>query len=280
MRSSPGNPSPARVAGIAMLHLALVLAAAPALASPTSSDPSAPALSPGRYGLRMTFVTEADAPIVGKVTTSTTSTALVDVSERDGKLIAAQRTCGMTTDGGLFTLKASPAFLKALPPTEYEMVVEDGVLRADMGVAAVAVDKDRKSLPKSRKDKAFTDPDKDGRKGVPLEVSVGSMTMQIDVATLGKAILVGPVSDGGVEGRPDVVFSEEKILGGIPEMLAGGSKTVVEDKSSFTLAALGPDATCAAVNRMSQLARASAPGAALAQPGNDSGGLQRALRGL
>lgn len=203
----------------------------------------------------MTYVTEAAAPIVGKVTTSTVSTALVDVAERDGRLIGTQRTCGMTTDGGLFTLKASPAFLKALAPVDYEIVVEDGLVRADMGVAAVAVDPRRKSLPKSRDDAAFTDPDKDGRKGVPLDVDVGGMTMHIDVATLGKAILVGRVTDGGVEGRPRVIFAEERILGGIPELLAGGHRTVVEDKSSFTLAALAPGSTCAAVEHMNDVAR-------------------------
>jgi hypothetical protein len=211
---------------------------------------AAPALAPGTYGLSMTFVTEADAPIVGKVTTSTLTTAVVRVRQEDGKLIATQHACRVSTDGGLFIAEAGPAFLAALADVTYEIEVDGDRLRADLGIAALGVDPKVKSLPKRRDDPAFLDPDRDGKKGVPLEVHVGGMQLHLDVASLGHAVLVGVLDGDGARGKPRVLMSEERILGGLPEMLAGGTKRVVESKSSFTLEPLRDGATCDALRRV------------------------------
>lgn len=212
-------------------------------------------LSTGSYGLTMHFVAEADAPIVGKVTTSSTTTALVDVVERDGKLVATQRACGFATDGGLFAVTAGPAFLNAMAPVTYELVVEGDHVRGDMGTEGVGVKRNTRTLPHDLSDPAYIDPDGDGHKGVPLDVDVGGMKLHIDIVNVGHAVLEGTLHDGRVDGRPHVVFSEERIVGGIPEFLAQGKKTMLEQKSSFSLEPLAHGGTCRDVAHLHDVAQ-------------------------
>lgn len=221
------------------MHL---LTALLALATPDA------AIAPGSYGLVMRFVTEADAPIVGRVTTTTTTTALVDISTVDGRVIARQRACSMATDGGLFSVRAGPAFVKAMAPATYELVIEGDRVRADLGIASMGVDPKARRLPTN--ESAFTDPDQDGRRGVPLEIDVAGMKLRLDVASIGHAVLEGRVRGGRVDGKPRILFSEERILDGLPAFASGGTKTVVEAKSSFSFEPLAKDATCGVVERL------------------------------
>lgn len=207
-------------------------------------------LKDGRYALVMRIATEADAAVVGKVTTLTTTTALVDVATRAGRVIATQRACSMITDGGMFTARGGPAFVSAMAPATYEIHVEGTRFTADLGIAGVAVPTGTRSLPQARE--AFTDPDKDGNVGAPLDVEFAGMTLRLDVASVGHAVLEGHIDDdGGARGKPRVLFSDERILAG-PPFASGGTKEVNAAKSSFALAPIDDDATCASVTRLAQ----------------------------
>jgi hypothetical protein len=224
------------------LPLALVIAAAP------------PALPAGTYGLVMHFTSEADAPIVGKVTTETTSTALVDVSVRDdGRLFAKQRSCGIVTDGGLFTTRAGPGFLNALPEATYELKVDGDKITGDMGIEAVGVDPKTRTLPTDDKSPAYTDPDGDGHKGAPLDVDVvGGLKFRLDVAQIGHAVLVGTINGNHATGETKVVMSQERILHGLPAFVGQGKKRIA--KSTFALEPIPENGTCKDVERLSDVA--------------------------
>jgi hypothetical protein len=228
------------------IPIALVVAAA---------NPTLPA---GTYALVMHFTSEADAPIVGKVTTETTSTALVEVSVHDdGKIIAQQSPCTLVTDGGLFTTRASPAFLKAMGRGSYELVVDGDHLLGDMGVEAVGVDKRTKILPDDSASAAYTDPDGDGKKGVPLEVDVGGMKLNLDVAHLGRAVLKGTIAGDRAYGETEIVSSQLRILGGLPAFVGQGKTRIA--KSSFALEPIASNGTCHDVERLGDVAAGHAP---------------------
>lgn len=213
----------------------------------TSPDPG---LQEGRYALVMRIVTAADAAVVGKVTTTTTTTALVDVVTRaDGATFAQQRACSMVTDGGLFKARGAPGFVRAMAPVTYQIHVEGTRFTADLGIAGVAVPLGSRSLPEARE--AFTDPDKDGNVGAPLDVELAGMTLRLDVASVGHAVLEGTLrEDGkGANGKPRVLFSDERILGG-PAFATGGTKEVVAALSTFELLPLAQGATRTAVAQL------------------------------
>lgn len=225
-----------------MLTLVALLAAAdPATTLPTMAD--------GRYGLVMRIVTEADAAVVGKITTTTTTTAVVDITvDSDGRVMATQRACSMVTDGGAFKARGAPGFLQAMAPVTYEIHVDDdGRIHADLGLSTVGVAPGARTLPSSRE--GFTDPDRDGNIGAPLDVEFAGMTLRLDVASVGHALLEGRIDDDRhVRGRPRVLFSDERILGG-PAFATGGTKEVVQSKSSFEMVPLSATATCDSVAR-------------------------------
>ncbi len=230
---------------------AQVLAATPAAPVTVAALAQPQSLEAGRYSLVLRYTIDAELPLIGKVTSTTTTSALVDL---DAQGAARQRVCSITSstpDALGVSTRASPALVKGIPEVRYIVKVADGArIAADMGPGALGYDADKnKRLPESSRDPAVTDPDGDGVPGAAIDVHVPGMgRLPISIVSRGRTVLDGRITaPGRAEGRALLEDAAQRIVAGLP--FAPPAQSVVPDaqRSRFELVKLEGNASCADV---------------------------------
>lgn len=238
---------------LSLLLPAQVSLDAPAPAAPVTLASLAPAssLEAGRYSLVLRYTIDAELPLIGKVKSTTTTSALVDLDDRGG---ARQRVCSITSstpDALGVSTRASPQLVKGIPEIRYLVHMGDGArIGADLGPGALGYDADKNDhLPESGRDPAVTDPDGDGVPGAAIDVHVpGIGRLPISIVSRGRTVLDGRITGPGrAEGRALLDAAAQRVVAGLP--FAPPAQSVVPDarRSRFELVKLEAGASCADV---------------------------------
>jgi hypothetical protein len=213
--------------------------------------PAHSSLEAGRYSLVLRYTIDAELPLIGKVKSSTTTTALVDL---DAHGAARQRVCSITSstpDALGVSTRASPSLVKGIPEVRYVVSVADGArISADLGPGALGYDADKTHrLPESGRDPAVTDPDGDGVPGAAIDVHVPGMgRLPISIVSQGHTTLDGRITaPGRAEGRALLDDAAQRVVAGLP--FAPPAQSVVPDarRSHFELVKIDGNASCADV---------------------------------
>lgn len=212
---------------------------------------TAHSLEAGRYSLVLRYTIDAELPLIGKVKSMTTTSALVDL---DAHGAARQRVCSITSstpDALGVSTRASPALVKGIPEVRYTLNVANGArVAANLGPGALGYDADKSPrLPQSGRDPAVTDPDGDGVPGAAIDVHVPGMgRLPISIVSQGRTTLDGRVTGPGrAEGRALLDDAAQRVVAGLP--FAPPAQSVVPDaqRSRFELVKLEGNASCADV---------------------------------
>lgn len=235
----------AGVMGIVALLLAALVGRARA-ASP---------LAPGTYRLEMRFASHAALPLIGAVRSTTVSTSLVEIRERDGAIEQTHRVCDARFEGRVpgVRIEMPPRFIAALGTHSYPIALsEDGAgwrYQADLGVEYVGWHSDDSApLPGRPDDPGVYDWDGDGRPAATLRLSLPIVPAgELFVVQRAHSVLDGRiVAADRVEGRIDVPLFEQVVIGARPGFLRRSPQATPDpERSRFVLERVGTGAACA-----------------------------------
>jgi len=159
----------------ALLLLGLVVAARPAESS-GASDP--PDLS-GKWAQKVVMTSLSEPPIIGTVTTWTTTYMYWEIRQQGRALELQPETCDVSVreDSSMVTTRLPDRFAEALPdrPRRGRITEEDGttlltIERSDRVLGARVREPRSETLPDSTDDARLVDADGDGHPGVTIEV--------------------------------------------------------------------------------------------------------------
>jgi hypothetical protein len=213
----------------------------------------APPPSPaGTWRLEMDIVTESTLPVIGKTAVTTRSVALVRVEGQPGSWTQSQEVCDVAVLDNIPMSKTTipQAFIRATPAQRYGITLteRDGAwwYRADPGPSAVGFDPQvtRWVVPKSPDAAGVLDFDGDGHPGATVVVQVPVLgRVEVYVAQAGHTVLEGPMVDGVIEGRPQVLRMDQETLGASHSALARSQRpTLLAAESRFKMVRV-PDGT-------------------------------------
>lgn len=236
-----------------------LLALAPLCLGKAEPPPSELDLS-GRWARVEVTTALSDVPMIGGITSKTTSVVLLDVHKDAEGFSVEERVCNIENEtlGGMVRARFPRAFLKAVSgsKTPARLVqtssglryVEDRPLRVR---GARLADSEAEDLPTRPDDPRIEDSDEDGRPGLTVKVE-GMVEGEIYVVQRDKSALAGQVRDGRrIEGLVDWQ-AEQQVLGASRSMLETNPDNrphPEKSKSWFRMRRVPRSATCDQVLR-------------------------------
>jgi hypothetical protein len=211
----------------------------------------------GRYALSLHAVTQTKIPFLGWTRSETVSTMLVDILERDGRLVQRQEVCGIRVEGKARDARVSfpDAFVRSMPVKELavELAPDDsGTVRyrVDLGTDHVGYDPALTGgrVPLGSDAPGVVDGDGDGHPGVTVHLDVPVLgRTELYVVQRGSMVLEGLLdADGDVEGAIELGPIVQRTIAASNPLLVASPRIVPDpDASWFSLRKIAETSSCA-----------------------------------
>jgi hypothetical protein len=207
----------------------------------------------GTYAYLLETQTTTKLPVVKDYVATTRSIALLQLTQKEGRLTGSGRVCSLRMTGSSSIVKTliPPAFLKALPPVvlNAELLGNGPELELQQRAQTLVVGANLRHpltdpLPEEAEDPRVIDPDHDKKPGMTIRVE-GLVSGDVYVVQRSTSSLSGTQTPNGFAGK--VSFkTEQRVLGASSPFLKGNRAADPNpDKSYFVLQKLSARATCA-----------------------------------
>ncbi len=227
MRTHPTLPIPIRPAIPALLGLAVAVATT--LPGSVAAEDSPPDIS-GRWAQKVVLTSVVDLPLIGQITSTTTSYLTVDTDQDDRRVTWAPTTCDITLDSNSSAVDTvlPDRFVEAVPTPERTGRIEEAddesrltIQEAVTLMGAELEDPADDPLPTSPDAPEVTDDDGDGRPGVSVKLE-GLLGGWLYVVRRSRDSYSGTITPGGsIRGLVDWK-TEQNVLESTNPLLSDG----------------------------------------------------------
>ena len=245
------------------LHLLLLcLTTAPLLSSAPAraQDDALPDLS-GRWAQLLTTTSLTDLPVLGSITTRTTSLLLLEVDQDGERLDISQSVCDIKLSSDIKRVRTvvPRGFMRAASQRRAGRVWRDGTtVRYELPPNIVVLgakleNTERDRLPTDHADSRVRDADADGKPGLTIRVE-GLLDGELYVVQRGWNHLTGEVFGDHIDGHvrwaseQSVIESTSVLLGDSPTSRSTGARS----QNFFKSRRVRADTTCSALRKQAR----------------------------